>query len=170
MAMATRKIPLTFEYGDAPIGTCEYDDETGVATMTVRDPQVKKMLSGSGGIDIAMGMSVLLPHPPPFEPEAVHVETRPVTHLHTVQFGGSLSDEEIHLEADHEMGTTQCGIELFPRDADGYLIPRGWSRGGGDTGPNCRRVPCPECRDTTHDRFVFVRIEDTTFNLDWSKP
>lgn len=98
-----------------------------------------------------------------------------VLNLHTVQFGGDpdqgLSNEEIHLEADQDKarGVTLCGIELFPRDEAGKLIPRGWGRRGGDTGPNCRRVPCPPCRDAVNAMAPAI-IEDRTFNLDWRKP
>lgn len=98
--------------------------------------------------------------------------SKTVLHLGTVQFGGHLSNEEIHLEAeaDRARGVTLCGIELFPRDADGKRIPIGWSRGGGDTGPKVLRRPCPTCRDAVPSEGRYVVLTDRTFNLDWNKP
>lgn len=169
--MATRQIPLTFDYGTERIGTCEYDDETGIVTMQVRDPQVIKMLDGTGDKGITMGMSILMP-PEGWtaEPEPVRVPSRPVTVLTTLQFSPSMGEKEIHLEADLRLGQTLCGLSLFPTDTEGRAIKVGFSRRGGVTGPDYRRVPCPRCRDVAHDKYGFVRIEDNTFKLDWSKP
>lgn len=92
-----------------------------------------------------------------------------VVHIGTVQFGGAAPENEvIHLEAERS-GTTLCGISLFPVDDAGRRVDIGWGRGGGHTGPKCRRVPCPTCRDAVPEGRYTV-ITDRTFNLDWKKP
>lgn len=164
-----KKIPVQYEFGwESVEGLAEYDADTHVLTMRVKPGgPVDALLAGTDQNNQIRALSFAWT--PTRQVVSLSGQRIEPPHLGTIQFGGDLSNETIHLEASDATGSTLCGIELFPRDDAGNLLPRGWSRGGGDTGPNCRRVPCADCRDLALGR-PGVEIADRTFGLDWSKP
>jgi hypothetical protein len=163
-----KQIRVQYEFDWQSVeGIAEYDADTHVLTMRIKPGgPVDKLLAGTDQKNLIRALSFAWT--PTRQVVSPSGQTIDPPHMGTIQFGGDLSDEEIHLEASDAMGATLCSIELFPRDEAGQLLPRGWSRGGGDTGPNCRRVPCPKCRDLALGR-PGVQIVDHTFGLDWSR-